>query len=168
MWPSDELSQLNIDLVKPINFYSLSLYIRYTNTFQPSYRFDQCTNIFFPILTIELLLKSILCCCRLYNLLESLVAVPKLLKSHNQRLKNELDRKVLACLFVHSSFLCMLQYASSNIQDVVFALNGLLDCPQVINILQQKPQILPENRFLHILILAWFQLLLSLLFINLC
>lgn len=168
MWPSDELRQLNIDLVKPINFYSLSLYIRYTNRFQPSYRFDQCTNIFFPMLTIELLLKSILCCCRLYNLLESLVAVPKLLKSHNQRLKNEFDREVLACQFVHSSFLCMLQYASSNIQDIVFALNGLLDCTQVINILQQKPQVLPENRFLHILILAWFQLLLSLLFINLC
>lgn len=56
VWPSDELSQLDVDLVKPINFYSLSLYIRYTNTFQPAYRFDQCTNIFFPILTIKLLL----------------------------------------------------------------------------------------------------------------
>jgi hypothetical protein len=65
------------------------------------------------------------------------VAVPELLKSHYQRLQNEFDRKVLACLFVHSSFFCVLQYASSNIQDIILALNGLLDRPQVVNILQQ-------------------------------
>lgn len=82
--------------------------------------------------------------------LELGVAVVQLLVLYNQRLKDQLQRELVAARLVDFIFVGKLEDAATDIKYVVFALDQVLNGVEVVDLVEEALQILLQDLGLHV------------------